>query len=212
MLNSTITASASSRPESVTDTCQPRQFSPTCVSSWSPVQPNNTEELRTWLAQAFRAPRSHTQDCAEEVMTPEICGLQQPQPFAQLDPKSHGWKMSLALFPLDTSPPFSETWPKWGLMRNGVAYQRGGAERPMPVRESGYLPTPTAHNAKEGNYPAERTRNTPTLASVAGGKLNPEWTEWLMGWPMGWTDLKPLATARFQQWLSAHGSYSHEMG
>ena len=26
------------------------------------------------------------------------------------------------------------------------------------------------------------------------GKLNPTWVEWLMGWPLGWTDLKPLAT------------------
>jgi hypothetical protein len=25
-----------------------------------------------------------------------------------------------------------------------------------------------------------------------GGKLNPNWVEWLMGWPIGWTDLKPL--------------------
>jgi hypothetical protein len=25
-----------------------------------------------------------------------------------------------------------------------------------------------------------------------GGKLNPMWVEWLMGWPVGWTDLKPL--------------------
>jgi hypothetical protein len=25
-----------------------------------------------------------------------------------------------------------------------------------------------------------------------GGKLSPLWTEWLMGWPIGWTDLKPL--------------------
>lgn len=27
----------------------------------------------------------------------------------------------------------------------------------------------------------------------AGGSLNPTWVEWLMGWPLGWTDLKPLA-------------------
>jgi hypothetical protein len=54
------------------------------------------------------------------------------------------------------------------------------------------LPTPTAHNSKEGAYPAEFTRRTPTLATHAGGKLNPMWTEWLMGWPLGWTDLKPL--------------------
>ena len=24
------------------------------------------------------------------------------------------------------------------------------------------------------------------------GQLNPPWVEWLMGWPIGWTDLKPL--------------------
>jgi hypothetical protein len=27
-----------------------------------------------------------------------------------------------------------------------------------------------------------------------GGRLNPQWVEWLMGWPVGWTDLKPLET------------------
>jgi hypothetical protein len=27
-----------------------------------------------------------------------------------------------------------------------------------------------------------------------GGHLNPTWTEWLMGWPLEWTDLKPLET------------------
>jgi hypothetical protein len=25
-----------------------------------------------------------------------------------------------------------------------------------------------------------------------GGTLNPTWVEWLMGWPLEWTDLKPL--------------------
>jgi hypothetical protein len=55
-------------------------------------------------------------------------------------------------------------------------------------------PTPTAHNAKETNAASESKRNTPTLAAQAGGKLNPMWVEWLMGWPLGWTDLKPLVT------------------
>lgn len=32
---------------------------------------------------------------------------------------------------------------------------------------------------------------------ISGGKLNPDWVEWLMGWPIGWTDLKPLGTDRF---------------
>jgi hypothetical protein len=30
--------------------------------------------------------------------------------------------------------------------------------------------------------------------SQVSGRLNPTWVEWLMGWPLGWTDLKPLET------------------
>lgn len=35
-------------------------------------------------------------------------------------------------------------------------------------------------------------------------RLNPEWVEWLMGWPIGHTGLKPLATGRYQEWLRQH--------
>ncbi len=62
------------------------------------------------------------------------------------------------------------------------------------------VPTPTAHNSKEGDYPAEATRNTPTLAHVAGGSLNPDWTEWLMGWPIGWTDISQPCMSHFAAW------------
>jgi hypothetical protein len=34
------------------------------------------------------------------------------------------------------------------------------------------------------------------LPQQVGGALNPMWVEWLMGWPLGWTDLKPSATDR----------------
>ena len=67
--------------------------------------------------------------------------------------------------------------------------------------------TPTAHNAKETNAPSESNLHTPTLAAQAGGALNPTWVEWLMGWPLGWTDLKPLEMGKYQQWLQQHGVY-----
>lgn len=38
-----------------------------------------------------------------------------------------------------------------------------------------------------------------------GGKLNPTWVEWLMGWPLGWTDLKPLATDKSPCVPQEHG-------
>jgi hypothetical protein len=40
-----------------------------------------------------------------------------------------------------------------------------------------------------------------------GGTLNPTWVEWLMGWPIGWTDLKPLATDKFRKWRHSHGKF-----
>jgi len=38
-----------------------------------------------------------------------------------------------------------------------------------------------------------------------GGKLNPLWTEWLMGWWIGWTDLKPLEMDKFHYVQQPHG-------
>jgi hypothetical protein len=42
------------------------------------------------------------------------------------------------------------------------------------------------------------------------GQLNPEFAEWLMGWPIGWTGSQPLATAKFQSWLPQCGESSPE--
>ena len=79
-------------------------------------------------------------------------------------------------------------------------------------------PTPTARDGKSGkgkqprqfselNSTVERMWPTPTasdskfqsldvaarnqkIAEEAGGSLNPQWVEWLMGYPSGWTDLE----------------------
>ncbi len=55
--------------------------------------------------------------------------------------------------------------------------------------------------AKEGRINETERRS---MRAGNGGKLNPDWVEWLMGWPIGWTDLKPLETDRFQQWQQSH--------
>ncbi len=77
-------------------------------------------------------------------------------------------------------------------------------------------PTPTRNDAKNVDPPFHRSggRGTPCLGTqvnqsigITGGQLNPTWVEWLMGWPLGWTDLKPLATDRFRQWRLLHGGF-----
>jgi hypothetical protein len=41
--------------------------------------------------------------------------------------------------------------------------------------------------------------------SDTSGALNPHWVEWLMGWPLGWTDCAVSATDKFRLWLNSHG-------
>ena len=41
--------------------------------------------------------------------------------------------------------------------------------------------------------------------TIRGRSYCPELPEWLMGWPIGWTDLKPLEMDRFQRWRFLHG-------
>ena len=79
------------------------------------------------------------------------------------------------------------------------------AYRAAMKKKQRIYPAPTAHMAKETNAPSEAKRNEPSLAVLAGGRLNPTWVEWLMGWPLGWTDLKPLVMDKFQQWRDSHG-------
>jgi hypothetical protein len=53
------------------------------------------------------------------------------------------------------------------------------------------FPTPTVNDSKNNNPPSqhiENGRSSNPLNVVAGGALNPEWVEWLMGFPPGWTE------------------------
>lgn len=43
-----------------------------------------------------------------------------------------------------------------------------------------------------------------SMRSGSGGALNPQWVAWLMGWPLGWSSLQPLAMDKFQQWRRLH--------
>jgi hypothetical protein len=105
---------------------------------------------------------------------------------------------------MDKLPPKSEK-----ALMNEATNARPNRSKPANLRDQvsnmQNWPTPTSHNAKETNAPSESTRNTPTLAAQAGGHLNPMWVEWLMGWPLGWTDLKPLETDKCHCVQQQHG-------
>lgn len=48
-------------------------------------------------------------------------------------------------------------------------------------------PTPRTQMVRNGTGNEER--NKCNLEEEVGGQLNPNWVEWLMGWPIGWTNL-----------------------
>jgi hypothetical protein len=70
------------------------------------------------------------------------------------------------------------------------------------------FPTPSAQMAKHAN-PTEwelenREKIQKQLHIEVGGQLNPDWVEWLMGWPIHWTSLEPLKKENFDDWLKKH--------
>jgi len=257
-------------------------------------------ELLTSFLEASRAKTSARLVKARESTGSVLgCGGNLLASLARFDRDSRSWRthQTSLVAGLDV---FSETWPRWGSMRNGVCWARtalelhtsatgfgsllptltashygsnqgGEAGRVGPVRLSlqtmasrGLLPTltrcgnynrkvasptsgdglvtalaklptlrrtdgerggrgdliqalrgnPNSHykiptltkqDAHNNGSPSQRNRNTPPLNAEVGGPLNPDWCEWFMGWPIGWTASAPLGTDRFRQWLRLHG-------
>jgi hypothetical protein len=173
--------------------------------TFAPLMDDRGEAVSMWSAEVFPAKTSALPDVEQESTAPgRGCGERWRELLVKYDLDSSSWRTHRCLF--DEALPWSSvTLPRWGMMRRGVCWERLTLGHRTSGRGSGLWLTPTAHNAKEGAYPAEYTLNTPTLAAQVGGKLNPTWIEWLMGWPIGWTDLGALETDRFQQWRHSHG-------
>ena len=90
-------------------------------------------------------------------------------------------------------------WPTpHGFSKDGKSNGPSGNELGRAVNQ---FPTPTTSSG--GPEPEGKTGRK--LSTVVGGSLNPTWVEWLMGWPLGWTDLKPLEMDKYQQWCEQHG-------
>jgi DNA (cytosine-5)-methyltransferase 1 len=281
------------------------------------------EALLTWYRAGFRVRTSAPQDQATALTELEAdSGASLRGSFAKYDHDTRTWRTHQFSL-LGDYTEFSETWPSWGWMRDGVCWELPMSERPILETESGLLPTPvtvdtgsmfnqsassgaalrptlgamarfnlwptptcggggqtlpegttpqgiTPDGRKQtvcleravmnverqlwptptvcGNYNrkgaskssgdglATAVRNFPTprasdgrkgirtpegaarererkgggidLPSAVNGRLNPDWVEWLMGWPIGWTALQPLEMDRFREWQQQHGGCS----
>jgi hypothetical protein len=205
-----VPSSETPTPQAYLSPDKMREFSRPSRSGmmFAPLTESHGEAVLTWCQAGSRVRTSAQQDGGQESKASvPASGVKWRELFKRYDPVSSSWKTHRCLFDADL-PASSVILPRWGMMRDGALSERLTLGLRTCERESGLWPTPTAHNAKEFNSPTECQRNAPTLASLVGGVLNPMWVEWLMGWPIGWTDLGPLGTDRFQQWLHSHGGCS----
>jgi len=254
--------------------------------TFKPLTESRGEELLTLYLEAFHAKTSQPQEKELELKeSDQECGEKWRGSFTKYDPDTSLWKTHQCSL-LGDLEEFLETWPQWGLMRDGECWEQrtleqtirgtgfglepngvdnfhtpnttgldGGSNSRKALRkrkEEAKFPTPTASdwmNLKQNgidfvngryvrtslttgvkfgaklsdaiNLEMKKKFPTPKLsdykdrgnmsnpsiqrraakgkqmdlsmvAHPTSGQLNPTWVEWLMGWPLGWTELKPL--------------------
>jgi DNA (cytosine-5)-methyltransferase 1 len=265
--------------------------------TFKPLTESRGEELLTLYLAGFRVPTFPQQEKEQELMEkPLECGEKWRGSFTKYDPDTSLWRTHQCSL-LGDLEEFSETWPQWGLMRDGECWEQRTLER--HIRGTGYglspngvdsfhtpnttgldggsnsrkalkqridkWPTPTSSdwmNPKQNgieltnnrfvrtslttgvkfgaklsdavNLEMKKNWPTPQVAdykdrgnlsnpsiqrrmeigkqvnlqmcvSQTSGQLNPMWVEWLMGWPQGWTELRPSATGKCLYVQQPHG-------
>jgi len=259
--NGKPTQQAYCAPDKMTDFSRLSRFGMT----YKPLTENLGEELLTSYREGFHAKTSAQLEKGQELTESEAeCGEKWRASFTKYDQDSSLWKTHQCSL-LGDLEEFSETWPQWGLMRDGECWERRTLEQTIRGTEYGFspngidkfhtpcttgldggsnsrkalkkklLPTPDAsQRGPTKDYdPKAKSQSGRTLQSFAAkfptpqasdnrdrgnmsnpsiqrriakgkqimlsqsvhptsGQLNPTWVEWLMGWPLGWTDLKPL--------------------
>jgi len=216
-LKSNPTAAACSCNGSGTACCHDSQSGTTCEPS---TASRGAGELMSSAedspAKTFQQPEKAQESAASEA----DFGARWPVSLAKLDPVSRCWKIpQCSLF--EDSEQSLETWPKWGMMQNGECFPLPMLEHDTGANASGSWPTPNKvivlapkgtdqrehWKKRRQDFLDGKSKFNPgeKLEVFCNGLPNPTWVEWHMGWPMTWTDLKPLETDKFQQWLRSHG-------
>lgn len=176
--------------------------------------------LEKWILSLGVSPANHSLSLArtKEQMTREICGQIPYESLAKYDPDTHAWRTSQTSLFTTTPELFSLDWPRSGTIVNGILYRRLSLEHHTSERESGYLPTPTAREHRDwsqvqilasldkGDGVAKRIckigleLNLLTPTDIVG--IHPFFVERLMGFPIGWTELRCLEMRGYRKWLT----------
>jgi hypothetical protein len=179
------------------------------------------EELLTLYLAAFHAKTSQQPEKALALMeNDQECGSTWRGWLAKYDPDTSLWRTAQCSLLEDLNASL-ETLPRSGMTRSGLLWELPMLEQ--TIKGTGFglslemWPTPVKSDYA-GRRPSKGWKGDSDLPSVVwtrtGGAENPQmspasinatWTEWLMGWPLGWTDLKPLVTDKSHCVPQQHG-------
>lgn len=166
--------------------------------TFAPLTADRGEALLTsWLA-GFRAKRTaaHLEDARWQMISGRKCG--------------GSWQMSLLGTYLPrtyqserlTAP--QTILSRWAIASDAFVFPRRTWVLTTYGEDIGYLHTPTC----AANYSAPSMQKHPCAQAFTRvfGRPTPMNQEWLMGWPLGWTALQPLATDKFPSAPQLHSS------
>jgi hypothetical protein len=166
---------------------------------FKPLTENRGEELLTSYLEAFRARTYQQQEKVLESTGQEVeCGITWHESSEKYNQNMSSLKTAQPCV-LEGLSESSKTLPRSGMMQDGQYWEQPTSVLRTKEKECGLWPTPQAQDAKHSGKNTENRINQGRQLQLAhtagiGGQLNPTWVEWLMGWPLGWTDLKPLET------------------
>ena len=200
-LSGNHTQQAYCAPDKMTDFSRLSRFGMT----YKPLTESRGEELLTLYLEGFHARTSQQQEREMDLTESDReCGDTWQGSFVKYDPDTSLWRTHQCSFLGDLAP-FSGIWPQWGLMRNGECWEQTLSEPLTNAKESGLLPTPLADDWKGGTTTVHsktgkaRTDQLRHFVKIKFGLTYPipEHSEAMMGWQLGWTDLKPLVMDKF---------------
>ena len=228
-LNGSHTQQAYCAPDKMTNFSRLSRFGMT----YKPLTENRGEELLMLYLAGFHAKTLVPLEKAQALKENEAeCGEKWRASFTKYDPSSCSWKTHQCSL-LGDLDEFLETWPRWGLMRNGECWDMTNLAVNTGETEFGLLATPTKELFSHwASAKAKISTNGKRKSGVKVGSIlwwdmteqhlrlggqeetkmipDPSCGEVVMGWPMGWTELQSLEMDKFQEWQQQHGESSQE--
>ena len=211
------TPTACNAPNKGSHSRGPKSLMDVATTGWMPVMmwptlragKSSGENPESWLAR-YVAGKVSTPPLGLDVKfaTPQARDFRTGEARRWEDPaRSRNLNDQIAKFPTPTSRDWKDSGSSQG---NRKSPNLGTIASRFPTPRTKVMCGGTGSYRKmkdleaKGIISSEERRQ---MTAGSGGQLNPTWVEWLMGWPLEWTALKPLATDKYRLWQQLHSGF-----